>query len=92
MSEKTLRKFKKLLEAHANTMKARKEAAKKRKSIKGLGGAMGDIAALASDIGSEAVRAELACLKMERKALKQLHAYAVKVAQAGANRGKDGPA
>ncbi|MFO1147099.1 MAG: hypothetical protein U1E62_01890 [Alsobacter sp.] len=82
MNEKTLRKFHRLREAHAEAARARKEAAKKRRAIKGLGGPAGDIAALASDIGSEAVKAELTSLRAERKALKQLHAYATKAARA----------
>jgi hypothetical protein len=86
MSEKKLRKFQKLLDVYRDAVAARKEAAKKRKAIKGLGGPMGDIAALASDISAEAVKVELACLRAERRALKQLHVYATKVARAGQGR------
>jgi hypothetical protein len=90
MSDKTLRRFRKLLDAHAEAVSARKEASRKRKAIRGIGGPMGDIAALASDISSDAVKAELACLRAERKALKQLHGYATKAAHADETRaGKD---
>lgn len=86
MSEKKLRRFQNLRDAHDKAVQARKEAAGTRKAIKGLGGLVGDIAALASDISSQAVKAELACLRAERKALNQLHAYAAKVARAGASK------
>ena len=79
--------FEKLQREHDRVGRARQEAAAHRASIKGIGGPLGDLTALASDIGTAAIETELALLKAERKALKKLHAFASKaVAKAEAAR------
>lgn len=73
------KKFEKLVKEHEKASEARQEAAAHRASIKGLGGPLGELEALSSTVGTEAVETELALLRAERKALKKLHAFAFKV-------------
>ena len=80
MSDKLVRRFARYRDKLNDAARARKEATKVRKSIKGLGGAMGEVEALASELSTEAVMKELDALKAERRALKKLHAFAVKAA------------
>lgn len=78
MTDKQARKFEKLLEAHKDAKQARKVAASARGEVKGIDGRGGLMSALASSAGTKAVEAELDALKAERRALKKLHAFAVK--------------
>lgn len=77
------KRFEKLRREHEKAVEARKEAASKRSAIKGVGGPLGDLTALASDLGTAAVETELALLRTERKALKKLHDFACKAVAKG---------
>jgi hypothetical protein len=76
MGKKSTRSFKVLQRKHQDAVAARKQAARARKAILGFGGLMGEITALASGIGTQAVKAELEALRAERRALKKLHVVA----------------
>ena len=78
MTDKKARKLDKLLETHKEARYARKTAAAARAGVKGVQGRGGTLAALASTAGTKAVEAELVALRAERRALKKLHAFAVK--------------
>ncbi len=80
MSDKRARKFDKLLEGHKVARQKRKRAAAARRQIKGLNGRCGAISALASPTGAKAIAAELEALKVERRALQKLFAFALKYA------------
>jgi hypothetical protein len=88
MSEKQIRKFASLKQIYKEAAEIRKESARARKAIKGLGGSKGDLVAVASQIYSDAVKAELEALRAERRSLKKLHVYVVHmVHKAEKNRG-----
>jgi hypothetical protein len=78
MKDKHARKLDKLLQDHREARRTRKTACAARGVVKGVQGRGGRLAALASSAGTKAVEAELAALKAERRALKKLHAFAVK--------------
>lgn len=78
MSDKHARKFDKLLASHKEARLVRKRAAAARSEIKGLDGRLSAIRVLASPASAKAVEAELDALKVERRALKKLFAFAVK--------------
>jgi hypothetical protein len=78
MSDKHARKFDKLLASHREARLVRKRAAAARRNIKGLDGRLSNLRVLASPASAKAVEAELDALKVERRALKKLFAFAVK--------------
>jgi hypothetical protein len=78
MSDKHARKFDKLLASHKEARLVRKRAAAARSEIKSLDGRLSAIRVLASPASAKAVEAELDALKVERRSLKKLFAFAVK--------------
>jgi hypothetical protein len=78
MTEKQARKFEKLRQGYDEARRVRKSAAKATRAVQGIGGAARLVIALASPAGTKAIEAELAAMKAERRALKKLHAHALK--------------
>ena len=81
MSEKTARKFDKLLTAYKTARGTSKAASAATREVKALNGEALTIAALASKAGVKAVESELAALRDERRALKRLAACATRYAE-----------
>lgn len=78
MSDKSARKFQKLLDAHREAVEARKSAAKAARAVRGLDGDAYSLSALASKAGAKALAAEIEALREERRTLKRLAAFATR--------------